>query len=165
VRGAYPSLVRFAFLLTGESGAAEDAVQSALARCFVAQGRPDPPNELQAYVRRSVVNAVISEKRRSWARLLRSTPVPEGVEATDEHGRVDDRDALRRLLQDLPPRQRVAVVLRYYAGLSEAETAETMHCSVGNVKALASRGLGALRAANTAGGAPLAYTRMTGERS
>jgi RNA polymerase sigma factor (sigma-70 family) len=48
-------------------------------------------------------------------------------------------------LRTLPPRQRAAIVLRYYEDLSEAQTAEVMGCSVGTVKAQVSTGLGRLR--------------------
>lgn len=59
-------------------------------------------------------------------------------------GRIDDRDELLQALQDLPPRQRAAVVLRFCEGLTEHETAEVL-TSTGAVNSLVSRGLGTLR--------------------
>ena len=58
---------------------------------------------------------------------------------------MDRRDHLIRLLRALPPRQRTAVVLRYWEELTEAETARAMGCSAGTVKAATSRGLRRLR--------------------
>jgi len=58
---------------------------------------------------------------------------------------VDLRDALGRALAQLPPQQRTVLVLRYWEGLSQAETAELLGCSEGNVKAMTSRGLSRLR--------------------
>jgi DNA-directed RNA polymerase specialized sigma24 family protein len=65
---------------------------------------------------------------------------------------VDQRDRVVRLLQLLPPRQRTAVVLRYWEELSEAEAAKAMNCSVGTVKAATSRGLRRLRELSEAAG-------------
>ena len=65
--------------------------------------------------------------------------MPDGTEA------VDQRDQIIRLLSALTPRQRTAVVLRYWEDLSEAEAARAMYCSVGTVKAACSRGLRRLR--------------------
>jgi RNA polymerase sigma factor (sigma-70 family) len=58
---------------------------------------------------------------------------------------VDDRDQLLRLLRQLPPRQRTAIVLRYWEELSEAQVAQAMGCSAGTVKSVTSRGLRRLR--------------------
>jgi hypothetical protein len=82
--------------------------------------------------------------------------VPDGTDA------VDQRDQIIRLLRALPPRQRTAVVLRYWEELSEAETARAMGCSVGTVKAACSRGLRRLRELSgsaAGGGAPPAAHR------
>src|ERR1700741_4114959 len=55
------------------------------------------------------------------------------------------RDALVRLLHQLPPRQRAVIVLRYWEQHTEAETAALLGCSEGTVKSTASRGLQRLR--------------------
>ena len=65
------------------------------------------------------------------------------AKALEESARYDD--AIWRAVQALPPRQRAAVVLRYYEDLSEAETARVLNCSLGNVKSQTSRGIAALR--------------------
>jgi RNA polymerase sigma factor (sigma-70 family) len=59
----------------------------------------------------------------------------------------DARDAMWRVIQTLPTKQRAAVVLRYYEDLSEADTAQVLGCSVGNVKSQTSRAIAAMRAA------------------
>jgi RNA polymerase sigma factor (sigma-70 family) len=66
--------------------------------------------------------------------------------ATDSpYAGLDQADAVQRLLADLPAQQRVVLILRYWAGLTEAEIAATLHCSPGTVKSRASRALGTLR--------------------
>ena len=146
VLDAYPRLRRFAYLLVGDSHAAEDLVQTALARTYAAHRRPDERPQLDAYVRRVIVNAAISEGRRPGRResATGNPPEPAGTDASTT-GAIDDRDLLRHLLKGLPPRQRSAIVLRHYLDLSEGETAHAMKCSVGTVKSLTSRGLVALR--------------------
>ncbi|MER7284090.1 sigma-70 family RNA polymerase sigma factor, partial [Dactylosporangium sp. NPDC000244] len=63
----------------------------------------------------------------------------------DSASTMDDRDLLRRALAALPPRQRAAVVLRFYEDLSEHQAAAVLGCSLGTVKSLTSRGLQRLR--------------------
>jgi RNA polymerase sigma factor (sigma-70 family) len=63
----------------------------------------------------------------------------------DASAQVDQRDELFRLLLQLPPGQRAAIVLRYWEDLSEAEAAQVLGCSPGTVKSAASRGLACLR--------------------
>ena len=137
------SLLRFAFLLTNDWGHAEDLVQTALVRVLPKWGRiagGDP----EAYVRRVMVTSFISWwRRRSW----HEKPV-EGVTTPEPAGLVEDgtdRLTVIRLLAGLPPRQRAVLVLRYYADLSEAATADWLGCSVGTVKSTTARALARLR--------------------
>ncbi|HEX8003470.1 MAG TPA: SigE family RNA polymerase sigma factor [Mycobacteriales bacterium] len=139
----WPALVRAAWLLTGDRHEAEDLVQATLARAWRHWRRVAEADEPDAYVRRMLVN----EFRRSRLRWRRSEqvgadwhPPAEGP----EHA-VVLRDTLVRALRELPPRQRLAVTLRYYLDLSEQETAAMMRCSVGTVKSQAARGLARLR--------------------
>ena len=95
------------------------------------------------------VRAVMVNERRAWLRRRSSgeTPAPAAQLDTvtaDPTSRADDLDLLRRALMALPHRQRVAVVLRMYEDMTEAETAVVMGCSVGTVKSLTSRGLARL---------------------
>ena len=96
------------------------------------------------YARRVPVNALIDEARRPWRRHERprwelSDPTPE-LPASSL--RVEQ---VHQALSTLPPRMRAVVVLRYFEGLSTAETALTLGCSEGNVKSQLARALGKLR--------------------
>jgi RNA polymerase sigma-70 factor (sigma-E family) len=140
------TLVRCAFLIVGDAGAAQDVVQIALAKVarrwssVVEQGHPLP------YVRSAVVRTAISWRRRKWHGEMPNGALPDraGGDATTA---VDNRDRLRRALATLPRRQRAAVVLRHYLDLDEVATAATLGCSIGTVKSQTAKGLARLRAA------------------
>ena len=143
VEQASPSLLRTAWLLTGDHHAAHDLVQAALVKTYVAWRRVTPETAL-AYARRVLVN----ERTDTWRRRHGEVAVadlPEQHGAPDPSGTTDDRDQVVRLLAGLPPQQRRVVVLRYYTDLSEQATAETLGISLGAVKSAAHRGLAALR--------------------
>lgn len=142
----YVRLVRLATLLQGNNAVAEDVVQDA----FVAlhrrwRGLRDPDNAV-AYLRTSVVHGSRTVQRRHGV-AARHRDVPSLDEPSAEHWAVLDAAtaAVIGALHRLPRRQREALVLRYYAGLSEAEIAEAMKISRGAVKSHASRGLSSLR--------------------
>jgi len=100
----------------------------------------------RAYVRRAVVNEVNSRFRRlalERREAGRRHGDDRGARGADDD--LADRDEVFRALAALPVRQRTAVVLRYYADLSEAATAAAMDVSVGTVKSCVSRGLDRLR--------------------
>jgi RNA polymerase sigma-70 factor (sigma-E family) len=138
-------LARTAFLLTGDRGAAEDLVQSALEKAHRRWDqilRQDAP---EVYVHRIMVNTLVSWRRRrrvAEVELVAATM----TQAPDEYGRADTRHQLISALRTLPPRTRVILVLRYFEDRSEADVAEILGCSVGSVKSQASRGLAKLRA-------------------
>ncbi len=150
VEQATPSLLRTAWLLTGNHDAAHDLVQAALVRTYVAWPRVRPETAL-AYARRILVNERTDRWRRNGAEL--AVPTPPDSAATPGSA-TEDRDVVVRLLATLPEQQRKIVVLRYYADLSEQATADALNISVGSVKSAASRGLAALRTqlANIEGG-------------
>jgi RNA polymerase sigma-70 factor (sigma-E family) len=141
-----PSLLRTAYLLTGDRHAAEDLVQTTLAKLYLAWDRVQRRELVDAYARRILVNEQTSLWRRAWRRHETSTDrLPETPVAFAEP--VESRnEALWRFVQSLPPKQRAVVVLRYYEELSEAETADVLGVSVGTVKSQASRALAAMRA-------------------
>ena len=142
VEQATPSLLRTAWLLTGNHDAAHDLVQAALVRTYVAWPRVRPETAL-AYARRILVNERTDRWRRTGAELAVATP-PES--AATAGSATEDRDVVVRLLATLPDQQRKVVVLRYYADLSEQATADVLNISVGTVKSASSRGLVTLRA-------------------
>ncbi len=141
----YTSLCRTARLLVDDPGRAEELVQDAFTRTLAARAAPgDAPTAL-AYLRRAVVHACHSElRRRRVERRIGVGPRAEPIDlaggvagAGPESGiaeRAVDRDQVTQLLRSLPPRQREAVVLRYYADLDEAAIAVAMRCTVGAVK-------------------------------
>jgi RNA polymerase sigma-70 factor (sigma-E family) len=136
-------LTRLAFLMLGDRQAAEDVVQEAFCGLYRAWDRMSDHTHALGYVRSSVLNGSRSALRRS-RRVPRPLPVPAvaSAEATVLAGERQRETvaALRRL----PPRQREAVVLRYFADLPEQETAEAMGVSRGTVKSTTSRALAAL---------------------
>ncbi|GAB4051570.1 hypothetical protein GCM10028775_28810 [Catellatospora paridis] len=136
------ALSRTAFLLTGEHHAAEDLVQSALAKAATRWRQIRDGGQPEAYVRRIMINEQISWWRRRPARPVAEVPDRPGP---DSGQRVLDRLVLDRALDQLSPRQRATVVLRFYEDLSEADTASALDCSVGAVKRYTHDGLARLR--------------------
>ncbi|PRX97017.1 SigE family RNA polymerase sigma factor [Allonocardiopsis opalescens] len=136
-------LLRTAYLLTRDWALAEDLLQTALAKAWSAWRRIEPATR-EAYVRKILVNAFLSWRRRRWVGEEPWADPPDRPGA-DPYGAVDDRSAIWQLLGRLPARQRAVVVLRYYEDLSEAQAAELLGCSVGTVKSQHARALAALR--------------------
>ncbi len=137
-------LVRLAILLVDDLGSAEDVVQDAFA-AFAARGRLRDPGAALGYLRVSVVNGCRSALRRR--RTVRAYTPPRDVEPDGPDARAvlseEHREVLGALDQ-LPPRQREVLVLRYWSDLNEAEIAAALDISRGTVKSTASRALSAL---------------------
>jgi RNA polymerase sigma-70 factor (sigma-E family) len=144
VSARYAALLRTAYLLCGSRPDAEDLLQTALAKTYLAFPRIRDRGALDGYVRRAMVNARTSRWRLRRVGEIPTDPLPERT-VDDLIGETDLHDALWRALSTLPPRQRVALVLRYYEDLSESETATAMGVSVGTVKSTVSRALASLR--------------------
>ena len=144
-----PSLLRTAYLLTGDRHTAEDLVQVAFAKLYLAWDKVRDQGALDGYVRRIVVNEHNSLWRRAWKRREQAS------DELPEHGRRDRYDEgsdLWSAIETLPRRTRAVIVLRYYEELSEAEIAEALGISRGTVKSQASRGLALLRERTTTPG-------------
>jgi RNA polymerase sigma-70 factor (sigma-E family) len=145
-----PEAARLAYLLTGDRALAEDVVHEAFVRLLGRFRDLRHPEAFRAYLRTTVVNMTRSHFRRR--RVERAYVEREGrapkVPSADLEGRHEMWDAL----QSLQPRQRAAIVLRYYEDLTEAQTAEVLGCAVGTVKSLVSRGLDRLRTEIPRGG-------------
>ncbi|WP_323792361.1 SigE family RNA polymerase sigma factor [Nocardioides sp.] len=140
-----PSLMRTAYLLTGDRHTAEGVLQTSLAKLYLAWDKVRDRDSVDAYLRRIMVNENNSLWRRAWKRREHATEVvPEWTPHHDEYdeGR---NDALWDVVRSLPPKARAVVVLRYYEELSEAETADTLGISLGTVKSQCSRAIGTLR--------------------
>jgi RNA polymerase sigma-70 factor (sigma-E family) len=139
-----PSLMRTAYLLTGNQHQAEDLVQTSLAKLYLAWDRVHDRESIDGYVRRILVNENNSLWRRAWKRREVATDrLPEAATRdTYDEGR---SSALWDIVQTLPRKARAVVVLRYYEELTEAETADLLGISIGTVKSQTSRALAALR--------------------
>ncbi len=144
-----PSLLRTAYLLTGDRNHAEDILQTSLAKLYLAWDKVRDRDSVDAYVRRIMVNENNSMWRRGWKKREFATEVEVLNSGVDREVRDDydegTNDALWQVVQSLPPKARAVVVLRYYEQLSEAETADVLGISVGTVKSQCSRALAALR--------------------
>jgi RNA polymerase sigma-70 factor (sigma-E family) len=138
------ALCRSAFLLTGDHHLAEDLVQTALAKVAPRWDRIAADADPTPYVRTVIVRTAIAWHRRRWRGEVPTSPMPEPAGA-DQLDRIAGRDRLRRALLGVPPRQRAALVLRFYEDLSEGETARVMGCSVGTIKSQTAKGLARLR--------------------
>ncbi|MFE9205608.1 SigE family RNA polymerase sigma factor [Micromonospora sp. NPDC007230] len=144
------ALLRLSYVLTGDRHLAEDLTQTALADAYRHWRKVAVATNPEAYVRRMLVNAHLSWRRRRW-----TTERPVEVGETDAGTLADpgegiaSRDAMRVLLTGLAPRARTVLVLRYYADLDDRAIAEAMGVSESSVRATASRALAALRIAGT----------------
>jgi RNA polymerase sigma-70 factor (sigma-E family) len=144
VRGSSPRLLRTAVLLTGDRAAAEDLVQEAYERIYVRWPRIRVGSP-EAYARKVLAN-LAANRWRSRARKRevtladrRDRAIPDGSES------LAVRDQLVSALQELAPRQRAIIVLRYYEDLTQMQIAEALGCSLGTVKSQTSRALARLR--------------------
>jgi len=138
-----PNAVRLAALITGDPDLAQDIAQDAFLRSVGRFRHLRQPEAFEAYLRRAVVNACTSHfrRRKVEAAYLRGQSRPASVDQPD-HGR---RDELRAALSALPARQRAAVVLRYYADLSEHQAGEALGCSDAAVRSMVARAMETLR--------------------
>lgn len=136
--------VRLAWLLTSDAHDAEEVTAEAFAKVY-RRWRQGGIDDLAAYLRRAVVNEANSRLRRRYRdrdRARRRTGEDRGVVLHDDHGA--DRDEVFAALRRLPPRQRAAVVLRFYDDLPLAEVATAMDVDVGTARSHVSRGLARL---------------------
>lgn len=145
VRHRAPSLLRAAYLLTGDQYLAEDLVQVALARTHLAWRRLHDQGNAEAYTRK-----VMYHQQVSWWRRRRSVDVPMetmSVRATAPDHAADAalKITLRAALQKLSDKQRAVLVLRFFEDRTEAETADYLGVTVGTVKSQTSKALARLR--------------------
>ena len=143
----YSSLVRLAALLLRDGPTAEEVVQE----CFIAMHdgwhRLRDNDKALSYLKQAVVNRSRSVLRhRSMVQRNAPKPAPDMPSAEQDAMSLLERSAVIAALKALPDRQRQALVLRYYADLSEAQIAKAMGISHGAVKSHTARGMAALRA-------------------
>lgn len=135
-------LLRLSTLLLADAALAEDVVQDVFVRSFAAVATL-PDDQVGPYLRRSVVNAWKNEVRHRRTVALAAPKLAHREVAPA--GSVEDRDAMWAAIEDLPPRQRACIVLRYYEDLSDREIARLLGCRVGTVKSQSSRAITKLR--------------------
>ncbi|WP_243422267.1 SigE family RNA polymerase sigma factor, partial [Micromonospora globispora] len=138
------ALLRTAYLLAGDWPTAEDLLQTALTKTYLAWKRHGGIEAIEPYARRVLVNTSTSWWRRRWHGERPTEILPERP-GVDEIEQQLDRDALWRHLSALPARQRAVLVLRFYEDMSEAQTAALLEISPGTVKSQTSRALSTLR--------------------
>ena len=138
-----PWLRKVAFLLCQDWHRADDLVQAGLTRLYVHWHRVSGVDNVDGYARAVLVNVFLAEQRTTWWKrvTLRRESPDTAVAAIDVDASVD----LRGALAALPPRQRAAIVLRYYCDLSVEQVAEALDCAPGTVKSQTSRGLETMR--------------------
>jgi RNA polymerase sigma-70 factor (sigma-E family) len=144
----YRALVRLATLLLRDAGAAEEVTQDAYVALHGHWRRLRDPDKAVAYLRQCVVNRCRSTLRHRGVvdRYLRRQPLPLSAPSADVGLLAAESNAeIIAAVRALPARQREALVLRYYADLSEAEIAEAMGVSQGAVKSHTARAMAALR--------------------
>ena len=142
----YRALVRLAALLVRDIATAEEVVQDSFVAMHSAWRRLRDSDKALSYLRQSVVNRSRSVLRHRVV-VDRNAPKPAPDEPSAEQGAITllERSAVISALRTLPPRQREALVLKYYADLSEAQIASTMGISKGAVKSHTARAMASLR--------------------
>lgn len=138
------ALLRTAYLLAGDWATAEDLLQTALTKTYLAWKRLGEIEAIEPYTRRVLVNTATSWWRRRWHGERPTEVLPERP-GPDRHEEALDRDLLWRHVRALPARQRAVLVLRFYEDLSEAQTADLLDISPGTVKSQTARALARLR--------------------
>ena len=136
------SLRKLAYMTCGDWHAAEDAVANALVKLYPRWRKLERPD---LYVKTMVYRAAIDETRRPWRRERAAGDAMPDVPLADPAGATDERLRIRAALEAVPARQRAAVILRHYLGMSLQDTAGVLGCNVGTAKSQTSRGLARLR--------------------
>jgi RNA polymerase sigma-70 factor (sigma-E family) len=137
-----PVLRRTAFLLCGDWHQADDLVQTALVKLYVAWPRVRTSGPPDAYAHRILVRCFLDERRRPWRRESPTDIADHDGPATPPH---EDLLDLRSALARLPRRQRATLLLRFWLDMSVAQTADALECSEGTVKSQTARALSTLR--------------------
>ncbi|WP_238009205.1 SigE family RNA polymerase sigma factor [Dactylosporangium sp. AC04546] len=140
-------LLRYAVMLTGDPHTAQDLVQETMIRAQLKWRRVAASQAPERYVKRMLTNAYVDLHRGSWLKrvVLRGFTSSLDRAVADHVDASVERDQMWAWLATLPPRQRAALVLRYYEGLNDTEIADVLHCAVGTVRSSISRALATLR--------------------
>ena len=137
-------LTRVAYLLTGDQELANDLVQTVLARAMLSWRRIGKMSDIEAYLRRAMIN----ERTSSWRKTRREVltgAAPDVGAVPGPWASEPDLGELDAVIQALPYRQRAALVLRYYEDLDDAQIAAALDCAEATVRSLVHRALVTLR--------------------
>jgi RNA polymerase sigma-70 factor (sigma-E family) len=137
--------MRLAYFLTGDRETARDLVHDAFVKIAGRLQHLRIPDAFDAYLRRTIVNLFTSHLRRLRLERRQAARAVAEPEQAHEDPDVTERDEMWRAVQSLPPRQRAAIVLRFYEDLSERQTAEVLRCSPGAANQLITRAVATLR--------------------
>jgi RNA polymerase sigma-70 factor (sigma-E family) len=137
-------LVRSGVFLGCNVEEAQDLAQATLLRCFVAWRRVERADNRDAYVYRVLVNCHHDSRRRRWWGERPTKTLPETPPSVDSTEQFATTDAIHHALSELSTANRQVVVLRYFAELSEHDTAEALRIPPGTVKSRLSRSLSQL---------------------
>ncbi len=146
VRERGPALTRYAVLHTGDVAAAQDLVQDALVKVFLRMRGGFDPDELEAYVRRTIATLSVDEHRRRHAFARRAHLVATPASQVGHAGRTDAAADLEAALRVLSPQERTVAVLRFYDDLTVPQIARQMRVADGTVKRYLSNALSKLEA-------------------
>src|SRR5690349_21427798 len=136
------SLRKLAYLTCGDWHAAEDAVANTLVKLYPRWRKLDRPD---LYAKTMVYRAAVDEVRRPWRRERSAGDEMPDVALRDPAAATDERIRVQVALRAVPRKQRAALILRYYLGMTLEETAGVLGVSVGTAKSQTSRGLARLR--------------------
>ena len=137
-----PALRQAAYLLCSDWHKADDLVQTALVKLYVAWPRVRDGQPPLAYAHQILVRCFLDEGRRPWRRESPGEVLERAAVTSDAAEDVLD---LRAALAGLPRRQRATVLLRFWLDMSVTETADALGCSEGTVKSQTARALATLR--------------------
>lgn len=153
------ALRRTAYLLCRDVHQADDLVQTALTKVYLSWRKVRRADNREAYVHTVLLRVFLDERRRGWWKVELSEQALENDRPPED---TDARIMMRRALDELAPRQRAALVLRFYLDLSVEQTAQLLDCSPGTVKSQTSRALVALEKVLARQGHPAALAGARG---
>ena len=144
-----PRLVRVAYRMLGSVADAEDVVQEAMVRVWTHAPRWQPLAAFRTWLTRVVVNLCLDRKRKApWVALEAAGEIVDPAAGATERAETDERERLvAAAIEELPARQRSAIVLTYREGMSNAQVAEILDTTVSAVETLLVRGKQNLRRA------------------
>jgi RNA polymerase sigma-70 factor (sigma-E family) len=139
-----PALIRYSTALAGDPDTGADVLQDVLLKAQARWTRIVVLQVPEAYIRKMVINELVSTRRRLTARLRRERLHPP-VSVEDRSEQFAEREALMRLIRALPDRQRIVIALRYFEDMADGDIAVLMGCNIATVRSQASRALATLR--------------------